>query len=204
MRATFLSIAALALILPASGPAQRPGDELDVALLQLQRAVGTLPPVFRSPQLTQSVGWLKNRSAATDPAGVSGEYVRSLQRAAALLNGPLTRELVDDVAAELETKVEHCRALGIGMGGTVLVKVHTRRGPENVRDLQVLYLLKIYERLKDASPINFPRLSTPTEARIEPGRYWVWARDPATGRTSERVLVRLAGRTEFDVDLPVP
>ena len=40
------------------------------------------------------------------------------------------------------------------------------------------------------------RPSTPTEPRLEPGRYWVWARNPATGRTSERALVRVAGQND--------
>ena len=67
-----------------------------------------------------------------------------------------------------------------------------------------LYLLKIYERIKGASPAAFPTLSTPTEVRLDPGRYWMWARDPATGRTSDRTLVRVAGQTELPIDLPVP
>jgi hypothetical protein len=111
---------------------------------------------------------------------------------------------MDDVAADLEAKVEHCRLLGIGMGGSVLLKVNTRRGPQTVGDWQVVYLLKVYEHVKGATPTVFPTLSTPTEAPLEPGRYWLWARDPSTGRTSERALVRVFGRSQLDVDLPVP
>jgi hypothetical protein len=204
MKGSLIAVAALALMLPAEGARQRTGEELNLALLHLQRAVRTLPPVFTSPRLVQAADWLNSRSGRTDPENVSQEYVQSLRRAAELLTGAPSRALVEDVTAELEARVEHCRSLGIGMGGSVLVKVHTRRGPEDVRDLQVLYLLKIFEYVKGSSPINFPRLSTPTETRVDPGRYWVWARDPATGRISEPVLVRLAGRTEFDVDIPVP
>jgi len=90
------------------------------------------------------------------------------------------------------------------MGGSVLLKVNTRRGSETVRDWQVVYLLKVYEHVAGAAPIVFPSLSTPTEAALEPGRYWLWARDPTTGRTSERALVRVLGRPELAVDLPVP
>jgi hypothetical protein len=40
-----------------------------------------------------------------------------LRSAAALLKGRPSREVVDDVTAELEAKVEHCRTLGVPMGG---------------------------------------------------------------------------------------
>jgi hypothetical protein len=112
--------------------------------------------------------------------------------------------VMDDVADELEAKVEHCLQLGIGMGGSVLLNVSTRRGPQTVGDWQVLYLLKVYEYVKGADPTVFPTLSTPTRTALEPGRYWLWARDPSTGRTSERALVRVVGRTELQIDLPIP
>ena len=109
-----------------------------------------------------------------------------------------------DVTSELEAKVEHCRVLGVGMGGSVLMRVNTRRRAQSVGDWQVQYLLKIYEHLAAATPCDAPRLSTPTETHGEPGRYWVWARDPATGRTTERVLVRVVGQPELAVNLFVP
>jgi len=80
----------------------------------------------------------------------------------------------------------------------------TKRGAETVRDWQVFYLLKIYEHVKGAAPTVFPSLSTPTQSALEPGRYWLWARDPLTGRISERALVRVAGQNQLQVDLPVP
>jgi hypothetical protein len=72
-----------------------------------------------------------------------------------------------------------------------------------VADWQVLYLLKFDEWLK-TPPRNFLRVSSPTEMNVEPGRYWIWAHDPATGRTSDRVLVEVAGQKELLLDLPVP
>jgi len=112
--------------------------------------------------------------------------------------------LIDDITDELEAKIDHCRALGIGMGGSVLLRVDTRRGSASVNNWQVFYLLKIYEAAPGTSPTTFPTLSAPAETRLEPGRYWIWARDPATGRTSDRALVRVSGKQEFRIDLPVP
>jgi hypothetical protein len=156
------------------------------------------------PRIETAVAWLSDRAGTTDPTQVSPEYVRSLQQLAELLRTDRRSAVANDVADELETKVEHCRLLGIGMGGSVLLRVNTRRGPQTVGDWQVFYLLKVYEHLKGAAPTVFPSLSTPTQAGLEPGRYWLWARDPSTGRTSERALVRVLGRTELQVDLPIP
>jgi len=90
------------------------------------------------------------------------------------------------------------------MGGSVVLRVNTRRQSQTINNWQVLYLLKIYEGARGTAPTTFPTLSAPAETRLEPGRYWIWARDPATGRTSERALVRVSGKQEFRIDLPVP
>ena len=204
MRACLIAAVAFTLLRPDAPAGQVRASDLNVALVQLQRAVETLPPIAQSPRLAAAVDWLARRATTTNPADVSPEYVRSLQQTAALINERPGPDVLDDIVGELEAKVDHCRALGIGMGGSVLLRVSTRRGSQTVSDWQVLYLLKIYQRVSAASPVTFPALSTPTDARLDPGRYWVWARDPATGRTSERTLLRVAGQTEFRVDLPVP
>ena len=178
--------------------------DLGPALGALQAAADDIPAAARPPQLPQAINWLIKRAATTDAKQVSLEYIRSLQRAADLLRRNPTPEVIADITSELEAKVDHCRILGIGMGGSVRLRINTRRSGKAVSDLQVFYLLKFYERLNAVAATAFPTLSSPTEAQVEPGRYWVWARDPATGRTSDRVLVRVAGQSEFVVDVPVP
>jgi hypothetical protein len=157
----------------------------------------------RAERFNAAVTWLRNNAAKSDPRLVSPEYVRSLERAATVTHGGQNAAAVEDVTRELEAKVKHCKQLGVGMGGSVALSVNTRRGSAVVGDWQVFYLLKFDEWLK-TPPRTFPRVSSPTDARVEPGRYWVWARDPATGRTSDRMLVEVAGRAELLVDLPVP
>lgn len=198
-----LSIA-LVLAFPHFASAQVGRADLDLALGQLGLATRALPPVAALPRIQAAVNWLSDRAKTTNPAQVSQAYVRSLQQLAELMRLDRRSDVMDDVADELEAKVEHCRRLGIGMGGSVLLHVNTRRGPQSVGDWQVVYLLKVYEHVKGAAPIVFPSLSTPTQSALEPGRYWLWARDPSTGRTSERALVRVVGRSELQVDLPIP
>lgn len=180
-----------------------PAADLQNGVTTLANAVAALPPDLRTSRITEAVRWLHNNASKTRPENVSSEYVRSLERAAAVLARPPSAAAVEDVTRELEAKVQHCRTLGVGMGGSVLLRVNTRRGPSVVGDWQVLYLLKFDEWLKTPHR-NFLRVSSPTEMSLEPGRYWIWARDPVTGRTSDRVLVEVAGQKGFLLDLPVP
>ena len=216
-----VATALLVLVLPREASAQVRAADVRETLQELRSAYFEFakretPLRDNSPALNNllkrlltAIDWLNNRVATTDPAAVSREYLRSLERAADLLKqmkapGKLNLQIAADLADELEAKVEHCRLLGVGMGGSIVLRINTRRPTGPAPDLQVMYLLKIYEHVKGGSPVTFPRLSTPTEATLEPGRYLVWARDPATGRTSERALVRVVGQKELLVDLPVP
>lgn len=204
MRKGFELAIALVLTLPISASAQVRRADIQQAVGQLSLAVQALPPVPARARIRTALSWLSDRATTSDPAEVSAEYVRSLQQLAELLRMDGRSEVAEDVAEELEAKVEHCRQLGIGMGGSVTLQVSTRRGPETVANWQVFYLLKVYEHVKGMPPTVFPSLSTPTQVGLEPGRYWLWARDPSTGRISERALVRVVGRTQLQVDLPIP
>jgi hypothetical protein len=184
------------------------GQQSDVALpavlLDLRQTLATLAAGPARTQLQDDVEWFIKEYERSRSEAITPEYVRSFARAAQLLKNRPSPQLIDDVAEDFQAKREHCRALKLGMGGVVKLRVNTRRGSTPTPDWQVLYLLKIYEWIPGAAATNFPRLSTPTELDLEPGRYWVWARDPATGRVSERVLVKAAGQRELMVDLLVP
>jgi hypothetical protein len=198
-----LALVVASLTVPTAVSAQVRAAELNSALGELDLAVRSLPAAGVQPRLRAAVDWLATRAQSSDPSTISTEYVQSLQLAADLIRRQPGASVLADVADELDAKVEHCRRLGIGMGGSVEVSVSTRQGGVAVGSWQVFYLLKIYEHVKDGSANTFPRLSTPTEARLDPGRYWLWARDAATGRTSPRALVRIAGQARLQVDLPV-
>ncbi len=198
-----LLIVALTLVMmPARASAQVSASDLAGALADLTSSVNALPMSLRSTRLLTAVEWLNSRSVKADLGVMSRDYVASLSRAAGLLRKQPGAEAVEDVTSELEAKVEHCRKLGVGMGGSVLVKVNTRRGLGTVSGLEVLYLLKFDDWLRTPAR-NFARMSSPTEMTIDPGRYWVWARDPANGTTSDRVLIQVAGQKEVTIDLAV-
>lgn len=215
MKAPVLAVAVLTCLLPSISTAQVATADVNRAVTQLRGAALGISPLFFADvsnaegaeavhRLNEAVEWLGINAGRSDVSTITPEYLRSLERSAELLKQRRSIQAVRDVIEELEAKVAHCRALGVGMGGTIRLRVNTRRSTGPVGDWQVVYLLKIYETLSGATPINFPQLSTPTEATVEPGRYWIWARDPATGRTTERSLVRVVGQKELFVDLPVP
>jgi hypothetical protein len=205
MKVLLVVAAAVVFSLSQGAAAQIPPSQPDLkgAVTDLVSAVAALPETLRSERLAAATQWLNNNYPKTKPENVSQEYARAIGRAAELLKKQPKAEVIDDVTRELEAKVEHCKVRGVGMGGSVLVRVNTRRGSSTVSDWQVLYLLKFDDWLQTA-PHNFLRLSSPTDMSVEPGRYWVWARDPSTGRMSDRVLVQVAGQKEVTLDLPVP
>jgi hypothetical protein len=199
----FVATFAVALTRASSAQVEVASTELQTVVLTLATAATRVPESLRTPRLIDATEWLQGNVKKTRASDVSREYVSSLERAAQVLSSATRAEVVEDVTRELEVKVQHCRSLGVSMGGSVLLKVNTRRAARVVGDWQVLYLLKFDEWLK-TPPRNFLRVSSPTEMYVEPGRYWIWARDPATGTTSDRVLVEVAGRKELLLDLPVP
>jgi hypothetical protein len=186
-------------------------DELRRTTEALAQAALAARTTTTPSTLISSANWLRDsvRQLAswsgpiTRAADVSPEYLQSLQTAGDLLKRGVPAEVQTAIADDLEAKVDHCRALNIGMGGAIVVKVNTRRGDGAVGNLQVKYLLRFYDAIGGAQPGTFPRLSSPTETALAPGLYWIWAVDPASGRSSGRTLVRAAGQRQLVVDVPV-
>ena len=205
MKAITVAAVALACLVHTQARAQDTNDVVG-ALNELQSAVNGLPAELSSPALRSASDWLIGRPkiATFDARAISSEYARSLRSAAALLKGRPSRAVVDDVTAELEAKVEHCRKLGVPMGGAVTLKVNTLRNGQAIGNLRVQALLKIYEHVNGSEPRSFLRVSSPTQMDLEPGRYWVWALDSSSKPASERILVRVTGQKELVLDLTIP
>ncbi len=88
------------------------------------------------------------------------------------------REMLTQIADDLEAKVEHCRKEGLG--ARQQVKVTTKRqGLFEVKGLEVLYLEKFFAVDPAATPRQFQGFSSPAVDLLVPGRYVFWARDPA-------------------------
>jgi hypothetical protein len=98
-------------------------------------------------------------------------------------------------ADDLAVKCEHC--LIAGLAATVRIEVRT------AKDLQVLYAPALAFAVMSREAAAFPRLTSPTEEDLPPGRYVLWARDPKTGKVSEPQTYKIGGgRKEIVIDLP--
>lgn len=213
MRACAATVVVTLLVLCHLSPAQAQTTEAELRKVteDLYQAALANRTLLTPAGLIPSASWLRDsvrrpvfwNGPPTRAADVSPEYVRSLQTATELLRRKPSDQVLHDIAEDLSLKVEHCRELKLGMGGTVKLIVNTRRGDGSVANLQVRYLLKFYETATGVEPGTFARLSSPTDVTLAPGRYWVWAVDPATGQSSARTLVRAAGQKELVVDVPV-
>lgn len=118
-------------------------------------------------------------------------------------SAPEPAAVLNWAADDLSSKLEFCRSTNTGLGGKVHLRVRTMKGDKEVRNWRVFYLPKILENQAAGEP--FPAYSSPTEFPLSPGRYLVWAKNPASGAEGERSVVRLGGgRTVEELQIPLP
>jgi len=178
----------------------------------LQVIEGDTPAVAAARTRAHGVVRELTRLSTAWPAESPDAYTRSLAalvdalaQAAAPAGAATRAAVIDALADDLEVKLGHCLASGGKLGGAVLLGVRTRDVRQEARDWQVLYLPRILALSPTATPMVFPQLSSPTEAAVVPGRYVLWARNPFTGQTGERLTVSVGGgRTALAIELPVP
>lgn len=183
------TLATLLTRVPAAPAAvQTAARRVSTVLAKLQELSAKWPaesPADYRENLAESVAALERALSAGDPASIA--------------------TILEALADDLEVKLEHCLNSGGRLGGSVAVRVRTVSGGAEVRNWQVFYLPRVFQAVPNATADLFPQLSSPTNATLVPGRYVVWARDPVTTRTSERVVIKVGeGRKELPVDLPVP
>jgi len=131
--------------------------------------------------------------------------VRALEGALSGGDVPTLVATMESVAEDLEVKLDHCNQSGGKLGGSVNVRVRTVTGAAEIASWQVFYLPRVFEAAANVSPDVFPQLSSPTEETLVPGRYVMWARDPASSRVGERTVVKVGeGKKDLILDLPVP
>ena len=149
--------------------------------------------------------------SANWPAQSPADYRLNLERNVTTLSQSLTlppeqlTAVLNAIGDDLEVKLEHCTLSGGKLGGSVVVNVRTVLGSEESRNWQILYLPRVLEASGVTAADRFPQLSSPTHETLVPGRYVMWARDPATNQVSERTVVKVGeGRGELTLDLVLP
>jgi hypothetical protein len=203
---------------PATAPAQaRQGDPPPIRE-SLRALGGLLAKVPNSSLDLNFAEWRvrvvlsKLETLSTNwPAQSPADYRLNLERSVATLSNALTlppdqlTAVLEAIGDDLEVKLEHCTLSGGKLGGSVVVNVRTLVGGEESRNWQVLYLPRVLAASGVTAADRFPQLSSPTHETLVPGRYVMWARDPATDRVSERTVVKVGeGRGELTLDLALP
>jgi ankyrin repeat protein len=190
-------------------PAVKSRDDYRRLIGSLSRII-TLGSDFQSVDLSESAQWLLNRAESTN--GISEDYIQQLEAAVGALESVaradtpagVRKQTVDEAAADLKAKADHCRVSGIWMGGKVPVSAITRRGSALINNWQVFYLPRIFAHARGVEPHLIPSWTSPARQSIEPGRYRFWAVDPSTGQRSSVVEQSILGRDEVPVIIPLP
>ena len=197
-----------------AAPVQSP--QVRASLLTLATVLGRVPPApapVRTAQRRANAALSRLQAlSAKWPAESPDDYRDNLAGYLAALEAALKTgdadtlaATVEAVAEDLEIKLEHCTMSGGRLGGSVVVRVRTLQGIAESASWQVFYMPRVFEAASHASPDLFPRLSSPTEETLVPGRYVMWVRNPATAQLGERTVVKVGeGRKELLLDLPVP
>jgi len=148
----------------------------------------------------------------TPESKIPPEYSASLKLPLRLLDFALQCEeegpafsALRAAADDLHIKAEHCRKTGVGPGEMVKVVIHTRNGIREQRNLEVFYIPKLLEAVKDTQPDQFPKVSSPTIHLLPPGRYVMWTREPQSKMIGARTLISIGdGDRTVEQTLPVP
>ena len=161
----------------------------------LRALANEISPFTRDPQPLRQTAvdasnwtrWLQDATEAWMPASTDdGRPMRmAIERMAQAMRGApndaARRNLLPLIDDDLEDKVAYCRKHGLS--STRQVTVVTKKGAvAEVSGLEVLYLEKFLENDPRAMPRQFRGFSSPAVDQLAPGRYVVWAREPAPSR----------------------
>lgn len=117
------------------------------------------------------------------------------------------RAVITAAFDDLRLKRMYCRERPERMNALVKFTVKTWDGTTEVHQWQVAYLNAPLAILHRDQFQPFPKFSSPTEVRLPPGRYMVWAQDPrnaAKRGPATEVALGQNGAAEVQADIVVP
>jgi hypothetical protein len=117
------------------------------------------------------------------------------------------RALIEATFDDLRLKRVYCRERPERMNALVRLTVQTWDGTTEVHQWRVAYLNAPLAILHRDQFQPFPKFSSPTEVRLPPGRYMVWAQDPrnaAVRGPATEVALGQNGSAEVKADIVVP
>ena len=185
---------------------------LAVMAEQLNRFQGNTAGVSEN-QLAEAklaVNWLRTsltpegpNAAMLDGLRADAEALRNAQQG----DERERRALLEATFDDLRLKRAYCRERPERMNALVRLTVQTWDGPTEAHRWQVAYVNAPLAILHRDQFQPFPKFSSPTEVRLPPGRYMVWAQDPqnaAKRGPAKEVALGQNGAGEVQADIVVP
>lgn len=217
-RSIVVAVSMLVTLAPATPDAQDTGTNVRQTLRALRQRVDKLNVPSRAA-IFRSLSWLDDNSLGRGP--VNDMMRRSLQADldsladAETMSREALNAVTKAVADDLAIKVAYCDARSAGMNATVEVSVRTWRGKTQEGSWGVAFITAPLAILHRDRAERFPAFSSPTKLRMAPGRYVIWAQDPADDRVKGRSVEITVGdssptnleglpETRMTVDVLVP
>jgi hypothetical protein len=159
------------------------------------------------PEAAGDLKWIEANLGIDVPEATARSMealVEALQRASG--SAPLRERVIAAVRDDLAIKVRACRNSGAGMATVARLVARTWSATEPRREVtrwDVHYLLAPLALTGSLPGESFPAFSSPTAVTLPPGRYVLWAQDPAQpqrrGPSREIVVGTVEGRASDDV-----
>ena len=185
----------------------------------LAQAVEAGGPSARANQARQDVEWLARSLTGQEPGppsprgSVNQQMVRGLQAdddalvAAASSETQRRKALLDSVYEDLHLKFLYCKASPDRMNAMVDISVQTWDDDKEVKSWQVASINAPLAILHSDRYQAFPKFSSPTKARLPPGRYLIWAQDPKNPSRrgpAKEISLGNDGVKSLDADVLIP
>ena len=136
------------------------------------------------PEAARDLGWLRESvRGVVPPEALKGlEAIDAALTRLDQLPESDRRNLIASAELDLRIKAAYCRSHPDGMAALIPLVVHTWAPGEKkteVAQWDVRYLTALMAVFPETPGEPFPGFSSPTAKSLPPGRYVVWAQDPA-------------------------
>ena len=196
-------------VLYGQSPAQSPDQQR--ALEVLDAIAKALP---NEGETVKHINWLRESVRGRPNARLPQASLSALDADLSALNLSSgfpesdRKRVVEVVREDLRLKAEYCRSHPDGMAAQVTLRVRTWQQGEKREASQwrVMYINAPLRGFRAAD--SFPQLSSPTEVRVPPGVYLIWAQDETNpARRGPDTIVRPGSardQRDLDADLLIP
>jgi len=191
-------------------------------LLRSKSMISGIEKALNDPKLKKKANRLDQSLKEYNPEGqdpdwwtnitMTSDYFSQLQQDDIVLSSAHDAILANDKISSYDNlgaalddfylKVNACLLNNGKLVESVSVKVSTKKSGSEVSNWRVFCIAKILKLYPTFSPTMFPKLSSPTELKVAPGNYIMWAENPQTGSKSTEQEFPIDSDEECDLTVP--